>query len=84
MERTISPLRPLVSCAFQVMSACEEELVGEAREACVQGARDAHLQVAPVPPASQPTAYRIGWNSTLIGCPVQRAQDDAVRPSYWF
>lgn len=71
---TMERARPAIDCTFEVMTSCESNLPEEAqRRACVEGARDAHLQVEPTPPPEHVDAYRIGWNTALLGCPLQSA-----------
>jgi hypothetical protein len=72
---TACTVRPGVQCTFAVMSECDAFTVDpHARQACVAGARDAHLQpTAPRGGYATPRlreAYALGWDSTVVSCPA--------------
>lgn len=68
-----STTRPSVACTFAVMGACDAQMGDDpaARRACVDGARAAHLQHEPAPPPEHAEAYRVGWNSAMLTCPIE-------------
>jgi len=66
------PPRPSASCTFDVMEQCTLQLTNEEdRRSCVEGARDAHLQVHVGCAQSRGEAYVLGWNSAVVTCPIQ-------------
>lgn len=66
-------IRPNIQCVFDMMNECNSFMGDEdKKKACVEGARDAHLQPT-VPRVYNDErcdeAYTIGWNSTVVSCP---------------
>lgn len=65
-------IRPNIQCVFDIMNACHTIEDEDSRHACVEGARDAHLQPLSSKvynDAASNESYVIGWNSAVVGCP---------------
>lgn len=67
-------MRPNVKCVFDIMDECA--MIGDEsqKSACVEGARDSHLQTQLPKGYNDPKcdeSYVIGWNSAVTNCPLE-------------
>lgn len=67
-------VRPNIQCVFDIMNACHSVDGENEQRACIEGARDAHLQPLASKVYDDPKcneSYVIGWNSAVVGCPQE-------------